>query len=434
MFDRINEVKIVNSNYQPFSSFLYKIYPSICRIIFLDKKVCSGFLMKTERENNPFYFLLTSNHIISEENIKPNASIKIYYNNQKNIISIQLNKSERYIRDFKYMGIDAISIEIIPNDNIDQKYFLSPNINYLSEFNKLKLEKINIIKYVNGCDIKYNKNKNINVNENLNEFFYKYKESDSLGCPIFLEDTFKVIGIQTKDNKVECKGNFIWPIINSINKNYTYGKKEEGKIIYEGELKNDKKEGFGKCNFNDKILYIGEWSNNLINGKGKLLNKNKNIIYEGEFVNGKFEGNGKYFYKNGEKYIGQFSENKRNGKGIMYYSNGKIQYEGNFVNDKYEGEGKYYYKNEKYYIGQFSKNKKNGNGIIYYKNGNINYIGDFKDDKFEGNGKYIFENGNYYVGEWSDNKRNGKGKMFNKNEEIIKEGIFVDDKYDIFQN
>ena len=54
--------------------------------------------------------------------------------------------------------------------------------------------------------------------------------------------------------------------------------------------------------------------------------------------------------ENGEYYIGQFKNNLRNGKGTEYYSNGKIKYEGDFVNDEYEGNGKYIYENDKYRI------------------------------------------------------------------------------------
>ena len=56
--------------------------------------------------------------------------------------------------------------------------------------------------------------------------------------------------------------------------------------------------------------------------------QNGNIIYEGDFVNGKYEGNGKEIYGEGFYYIGQFKNNLRNGKGKIYYPNGNIMYEG----------------------------------------------------------------------------------------------------------
>ena len=41
--------------------------------------------------------------------------------------------------------------------------------------------------------------------------------------------------------------------------------------------------------------------------------------------------------QNGKYYIGQWSNNLRNGKGTLYYSNGNIELEGNWVNDGFVG-------------------------------------------------------------------------------------------------
>ena len=89
--------------------------------------------------------------------------------------------------------------------------------------------------------------------------------------------------------------------------------------------------------WDDNKYYIGEFRNNLPNGKGIKYYSNGNILYEGNFINGKFEGNGKYYYDNGYYFIGEYKNGLRNGKGIIYYKNGNIQYEGDWVNDKPEG-------------------------------------------------------------------------------------------------
>ena len=87
---------------------------------------------------------------------------------------------------------------------------------------------------------------------------------------------------------------------------------------------------------------------------------NGNIMFEGYFINGKFEGNGKYIFKDGSYYIGQWKNNLRNGKGIYYHSNGNIIYEGDYVNDKREGNGKLAMEHGEYYIGQFKNGLRNG--------------------------------------------------------------------------
>ena len=58
---------------------------------------------------------------------------------------------------------------------------------------------------------------------------------------------------------------------------------------------------------------LGEWSDNIINGKGRYVWKNGNR-YEGDFINDKKEGKGIYFYANGDKYDGEFRDDKQNGK------------------------------------------------------------------------------------------------------------------------
>ena len=86
--------------------------------------------------------------------------------------------------------------------------------------------------------------------------------------------------------------------------------------------------GKGKIIFHDGRYYIGQFKDNLRNGKGILYNKNGNILYEGEYVNGNREGKGKLIFEDDAYYIGQFKDNLQNGKGIEYYKNGNIKYEG----------------------------------------------------------------------------------------------------------
>ena len=44
------------------------------------------------------------------------------------------------------------------------------------------------------------------------------------------------------------------------------------------------------------------------------------------------EGEGRYNEEKGEYYIGHFSNNVKNGKGREYYSNRKLKYEGDYIN------------------------------------------------------------------------------------------------------
>ena len=64
------------------------------------------------------------------------------------------------------------------------------------------------------------------------------------------------------------------------------------------------------------------------------MNYNNGDKYDGEWKNDLREGNGIYEYKNGDKYKGEWKNDLRNGKGILYYKNGNIKYEGKYLNDK----------------------------------------------------------------------------------------------------
>lgn len=70
-------------------------------------------------------------------------------------------------------------------------------------------------------------------------------------------------------------------------------------------------------------------------GKGILYYKDGTIKYEGDFIEGKFEGTGKYTFESGNYYIGEWSDNKMNGIGKYYNKDGTVKHDGHFRNDKY---------------------------------------------------------------------------------------------------
>ena len=74
-------------------------------------------------------------------------------------------------------------------------------------------------------------------------------------------------------------------------------------------------------NFDEENRYEGDYKNNKREGFGKLYLVNGNR-YEGEFQNDLFTGEGKYYWPNGCKYIGGFKNDKKDGKGILYLDGG----------------------------------------------------------------------------------------------------------------
>ena len=56
--------------------------------------------------------------------------------------------------------------------------------------------------------------------------------------------------------------------------------------IYQGDIKNDLKDGYGIMKYGNGFLYKGEWKDNEINGKGILEYDFNNTVYNGEWDKG----------------------------------------------------------------------------------------------------------------------------------------------------
>ena len=425
---RVNQSLIESSPFEKIDRNISIVSKSICKIKIQEKsatKYGTGFLVKYLIHQEYFYCLMSNEHIITNDIINSNNLIFISYDSEYKGAGIKIDFSKRYIKSFGDKGFDITVVEILDEDNISKDYFLF--IDSKCEINKLVNKRIYIPQYAKGQELTNARGiiKEINGNEFVHLASTEYGSS---GSPIFLENTIKVIGIhkQSSKNMKENYGDFIIPIFVIIKvdimEKRNKGRYEDVKYIWV-----------------DKKYYIGQFKNNLPNGKGIKYYSNGNILYEGTFINGKFEGKGKYFYDDGEYFVGGYKNGLRNGNGMNYYKNGNIKYEGDFVDDKREGNGKYIYEDGEYYIGQWKNNVRNGKGIEYYSNGNIRYEGDFVDGKREGSGKYIFENGEYYIGQLKNDVRNGKGKEYYSNGNIKYEGDFVDGKMEgngkyIFEN
>ena len=253
---KTNIKSIVNSD-----NDLYNVSKSICKII-TNNLIGTGFLIKLIKNNEPFYCLITCEHVINKEMIESSAEIEVSYNNQNDFINIKLNKKERFIRDYKYINIDATLIEI-KEEEISKDYFLLKVVKDINKYRQLINDNnINIIQYPEGKNLNYSTGKIKSFNEYSNELVHLAStERGSSGSPIFIVKNSNknvVIGIhkQGKIDKKENYGNFIYPIIKSLKNNYIYDIKKYGKDEYEREFKNNKKEVYGKYIYEDGSYYI----------------------------------------------------------------------------------------------------------------------------------------------------------------------------------
>ena len=292
-------------------------------------------------------------------------------------------------------------------------------------------------------------------------------------------------------------------------------------LIFEGEYKNGKRNGKGKeykYELNDiRYIFEGEYLNNkkisgvsytqegnkqydrkefkLKNGKIKEYNFNNKLIFEGEYINGERNGKGKEYYsiyhgikfegiyingkkwegkgydslnnliyelKGGKGFIKEYDENEdliceceyknglKNGKGKEYYyeDDEKIDllYEGEYLNGLKNGKGKEFKYGKLLFEGEFY----NGHRLKgkYYMNGKLEFEGEFLfDKKWDGKGYddkrniiYELHNGTgkvkeikydfdiIFEGEYLDGLNSGKGKEYNLEGILVFEGEYKNGK------
>jgi len=180
-------------------------------------------------------------------------------------------------------------------------------------------------------------------------------------------------------------------------------------------------------NYNDKIVFEGEYLNGKRNGKGKVYDDFMRMFFEVEYLNGK---------RCNEKIYNQVN-NKINylkeGKGFIrdYFIKDTFN---NFIDNEIEFE-EYFFLNGNKWNGKGYNLKgnninhlNNGNGTVreYDIFGNLIFEGDYTNGIRNGKGKeYNTNNGLIFEGEYINGKRNGKGKIYTQNGELKFEGEYL---------
>ena len=78
-------------------------------------------------------------------------------------------------------------------------------------------------------------------------------------------------------------------------------------------------------------------------------------VMEGQWSNDKLNGFGRILLPNGNHYIGSFKNNLKDGYGVYTWYNDNY-YEGNWNDNQQDGAGKFFHaENRKIWIGKFSK-------------------------------------------------------------------------------
>ena len=203
----------------------------------------------------------------------------------------------------------------------------------------------------------------------------------------------------------------------------TYSNKD----IFEGNLVDGKKDGFGKqFYFKTNTKYIGEFKNNVYEGKGEITSDN-GYYFKGEFLGGLRHGDNCIEEKKGfKKYKGQFKRDKMNGKGEFEWYSGESKgdiYNGEFKDDLFDGFGTYQSNDGSIYIGEYVHGRKHGKGKEIYSDGSV-YEGEYNEGQKSGKGIFQDFEGNVYEGNFYNGNKHSKGKITYMNGEIL-EGLWL---------
>ena len=205
----LNQNKFSNSDLVPNDISLLQASKSLCKIYIKDS-LSSGFLIKFFKDTENFFCLMTNEHSVTKENVAKKEKMFFYFDNEAETREILLDTEERFIKDFRDIGIDSIIIEILPKDKIPNNYFLLTNIDYILNFNELINKEIAILQYPSGVSShSYGKIKSIKN--------YQFKHSASTlpgssGSPVFLKNSTKIIGIHKGGSQKSNYGDLIAPI------------------------------------------------------------------------------------------------------------------------------------------------------------------------------------------------------------------------------
>ena len=372
-----NEVYIQNNELIP----MHKIY-NMCKStiqIKNEKKsgtyFSSGFFIKFQKNNKPFYCIMTNDHCISQAIIDKKKEIIIFYENKSKELKIKLNPIERLMKSFKKdFSLDITIIQIIEKDQINDDYFLLPDLDYINNYDFLVGEEIEIPQFPQGGDLQMSKGEIKGLNYEVNKYEFIHTASTltgSSGSPIILKDKERVIGIHKAGNetKQENYGDFIGPITNTINELKRNGKGIEyyrsGEIKYEGNFVDDEYDGYDGCfHYESGDIYIGQFKKGKKNGSGCIYDKDNNLKVEGKFLDDelitieKSDSNDKENNNNKENEDLKFEKENQDSTNYNLGNDEEVHDNSN------EEENQNASKNNEHYVNYNDKNKDNINNVI----------------------------------------------------------------------
>lgn len=232
------------------------------------------------------------------------------------------------------------------------------------------------------------------------------------------------------------------------------------KDTYVGEVKDTTKHGDGELTLKAKKgftfrSYKGRFQDDKFDGEGFLTYRKymDEQEYKGGFKGGKRHGDGIITYKNGDEYVGQISDDMRHGKGklifgrkdetsqrvgwvegqwrkdlldgdVVYSHRDGSVYNGPYVEQRKDGSNATFkFADGSEYVGEVKRGKIHGTGVLTFNNNDpemkhVRYEGEFKEGKQHGRGKYVSKDGSTYEGQFVEGLMQGRGKMTYPNKTV----------------
>jgi V8-like Glu-specific endopeptidase len=173
--------------------------------------------MNIKLNNKEKKYLFTCFHVISDKDIQNQITIDIYFGKKgkETHKKIELDKNMRFMKAYKEE--DVTLIEIIDNDVISEKKFLTPDLNYEYGYTRYLKKNFYLAGYPKSYGERCISSGRIIKIDNY-QFFHKLDTSEgSSGSPI-INDKGDVIGIHTGGNEIlrQNKGIFIGKILDNL--------------------------------------------------------------------------------------------------------------------------------------------------------------------------------------------------------------------------
>lgn len=179
---------------------------------------------------------------------------------------------------------------------------------------------------------------------------------------------------------------------------------EDNEYEYEGEWKNDLRDGYGVQRYADGSTYEGLWVND--KQTDGILTWKDQSYYKGQFEGSYFQGDG-ILATSDEIIRGQWKKSKLDGQGERILLADNSRYIGKWVQGKLTGHGEFH-SPEETYVGHFYNNLEHGSGKKIYQDG-TEYTGKWRNGLPHGYGKHISPDGTYYKGHYEEGLRSGQG-------------------------